>query len=65
MSVAQAELFRNFAEVNQNGFLEDAVFQIIVRVFEESRLRNGFWQFKLYVLCLKDLTSDSYPLLVY
>ena len=47
MSVAQAELFRHFTEVNHNGFLEDVTSQIIDKVLVESRLREGFWQFKL------------------
>ena len=47
MSVALAEIFRHFAEANQNRFLEDVTIRIIDRVFGESRLREGFWQFKL------------------
>ena len=47
MSVVQAELFRHFTEVDHNEFLEDVIIQITDRVFGESRLREGFWQFKL------------------
>ena len=47
LSVAQAEPFRHFTEVNHSGFLEDDTFQIIDRVVGESRLREGFWHFKL------------------
>jgi len=52
MSVAEAELFRYFTEVNHNGFLEGVTLPIIDIVFGESRLREGFWQFK-------ELSSDS------
>ena len=47
MSVAQAEIFRHCTEANHNGFLEGVTIRIIDRVFGESRLRKGFWQFKL------------------
>ena len=47
MSVAQAELFRHFTDFNHNGLLEDVTLQITDRVFGESRLREGIWQFKL------------------
>ena len=47
MSVAQADLFRHFTEGNHDGLLEDVTVQIIDRVVGESRLREGFWQFKL------------------
>ena len=47
MSVAQAELFRQFTEANQNIFLDDVTIQTIVGVSGESRLRKRFWQLKL------------------
>ena len=53
MSVAEAELLRHFAEVNPDGFLEDVAFPILDRVFGESRLREGFLQFKLSSFMLK------------
>ena len=43
----QAELFKHLTEANHNGFLEDVSFQIIDRVFQDSRLGEGFWQFNL------------------
>ena len=45
--VTQADFFRHFTEANHHGFMEDVSFQIIDRVFGESRHREGFWQFKL------------------
>ena len=42
MSVAQAEICRNFTDANHNRSLEDVTIWIIDRVFGESRLREGF-----------------------
>ena len=47
MSVGQAEIFRHCTETNHNGFLEDATIRITEGVSGESRVREGFWQFKL------------------
>ena len=40
--VTQADFFRHFTEGNHHGFMEDVSFQIIDRVFGESRHREGF-----------------------
>ena len=59
VAVAQAELFRHFTEATHHGFL-DVSFQIIDMVFEVSRHKEGFWQFRLQSLFLMDLTSDMW-----
>ena len=43
----QAERFRHFTGAGHLGFLEDVSFHIIDRVFGVSRLKEGFWQFRL------------------
>ena len=55
ISVTQEELFRHFTEDNHHGFLEDISIQIIDRVFGDSRLWEGFWQFKLHSFMPKGL----------
>ena len=45
--VTQAKLFEHFTCSDHHGFLEDVNFQIIDRVFGNSRQREEFWQFNL------------------
>ena len=45
--VAQADFFRHFKQAGHNGFMEDASCQVVDRLFGESRVKEGFWQFKL------------------
>ena len=59
ISVTQAELYQHFTEANHNGFLEDVSFQIIDTVFGDSRLREGFWQFKLHSFVPEGLNVRS------
>ena len=63
--VTQADFFRHFTEANHHVFMEDVSFQIIDRVFGESRHREGFWQFKLGSFAPEGLNArsvDSYLL---
>ena len=59
ISLTQAELYKHFTEANHNGFLEDVSFQIIDRVFGDSRLTEGFWQFKLHSFVPEGLNVRS------
>jgi len=47
VSVTHVELFEQFTEANHSGFLEYASFQVIDRVFGDSRHKEGFWEFSL------------------
>ena len=40
-------LLRHFELAGHHGFMEDVKVQVIDRIFGESRVREGFWQFKL------------------
>ena len=42
-AIFQTEPFRHFTEANHHGLLEDVRFQIIDRVFEVSRHKEGFF----------------------
>lgn len=53
--VTQADFFRHFASVGHHGFQEDVTFQVIDRLFGESRIRESFWQFKLDTFAPKGL----------
>ena len=45
--VTQADFHRHFELAGHHGFMEDVKVQVIDRIFGESRVREGFWQFKL------------------
>ena len=51
--VTQAKCFRHFTEDNYHGFLEAISVQIIYRVFGDSRLREGFWQYNVSHMAIK------------
>ena len=62
--VKQAELFEQFSDADHQGFLEDISFQIIDRVFENSRQREGFWQFKIDSFIAEGLNTRFIDLLL-
>ncbi len=45
--VGQADFYRHFELAGHHGFMEDVGVQVIDRLLGESRVREGFWQFKL------------------
>ena len=45
--VTQADFHRHFELAGHHDFMEDVKVQVIDRIFGESRVREGFWQFKL------------------
>ena len=45
--VTQADFQRHFELAGHHGFIENVKVQVIDRIFGESRVRKGFWQFKL------------------
>ena len=45
--VTQADFHRHFESAGHHGFMEDVKVQVTDRIFGESRVREGFWQFKL------------------
>ena len=45
--VTQADFHRHFELAGHHGFMEDVKVQVIDRILGESRVREGFWQFKL------------------
>ena len=44
--VTRADFHRHFELAGHHGFMEDVKVQVIDRIFGESRVREGFWQFK-------------------
>ena len=58
--VLQANLFRHFSDENHYGFMKGVSVQITDRVFGESRYREGFWQFKLYIFAPEGLNARFY-----
>ena len=53
--VNQADSFRHFLEVGHHGFLKDVTFQVVDKLFGDSRVKEGFWQFKLDTFAPKGL----------
>ena len=45
--VTQADFHRHLGLASHHGFMEDVKVQGVGRMFDESRVREGFWQFKL------------------
>ena len=45
--VNQADFFRHFSEVGHHGFLKDVTFQVVDKLFGDSRVKEGFCQFTL------------------
>ena len=50
--IRRQNLFRHFAETNHHAFLEDISFQIIDRVFGDSRNGKDFGNICRIALCL-------------
>ena len=53
--VNQADFFWHFSEVGHHGFLKDVTFQVVDKLFGDSRVKGGFWQFKLDTFAPKGL----------
>ena len=51
----QADFFRHFLEVGHHGFLKDVTFQVVDKLFGDSRVKEGYWQFKLDTFAPKGL----------
>ena len=57
--LCRKNFFKHIAKANHHEFLEDVSFQIIDRVFGDSRLREGFWQSMLHSFILEGLNVRS------
>lgn len=58
-SSCSGRFYRWHEQAGHDKFMADVSCQVLDRLFGESRVNEGFWQFKINIFSLKGLTIGS------